>query len=499
MREGNSCMETYNIYKDISDRTNGDIYIGVVGPVRTGKSTFIKRFMDLLVIPNIENEYNRERTKDELPQSSAGKTIMTTEPKFIPNNGINISIDDNIELKVRMIDCVGYVVPSALGHMDNNQPRMVSTPWFEEKIPFTMAAEIGTKKVISEHSTIGIVVITDGSITEIEREDYILAEERVINELSSMSKPFVIVLNTIKPYSEETTRLKDELTEKYRASVVAVNISQLKQEDITNILEKALYEFPVKQVNLSLPKWIETLDINHWLKQSLIEDSKKIINNIDKLHNIKEVLDDLEDNENIKKAYIEKINLGEGVGNVEINLHDNLFYNVLSETTDMNINSEYELISTIKLLSEAKKEYDKVKYAMEEVKRKGYGVVTPSLDEMILEKPELIKHGSKYGIKIKAIAPSFHLIRADIETEVAPIVGSEEQSKEISEYLVEQFENEKEEIWNYNIFGKSLSDLVTDGLNTKLYRMPEATQLKFQETLQKIINEGNGGLICILL
>ncbi|MFI3230904.1 MAG: stage IV sporulation protein A [bacterium] len=492
-------METYNIYKDISDRTNGDIYIGVVGPVRTGKSTFIKRFMDLLVIPNIENEYNRERTKDELPQSSAGKTIMTTEPKFIPNNGINISIDDNIELKVRMIDCVGYVVPSALGHMDNNQPRMVSTPWFEEKIPFTMAAEIGTKKVISEHSTIGIVVITDGSITEIEREDYILAEERVINELSSMSKPFVIVLNTIKPYSEETTRLKDELTEKYRASVVAVNISQLKQEDITNILEKALYEFPVKQVNLSLPKWIETLDINHWLKQSLIEDSKKIINNIDKLHNIKEVLDDLEDNENIKKAYIEKINLGEGVGNVEINLHDNLFYNVLSETTDMNINSEYELISTIKLLSEAKKEYDKVKYAMEEVKRKGYGVVTPSLDEMILEKPELIKHGSKYGIKIKAIAPSFHLIRADIETEVAPIVGSEEQSKEISEYLVEQFENEKEEIWNYNIFGKSLSDLVTDGLNTKLYRMPEATQLKFQETLQKIINEGNGGLICILL
>lgn len=492
-------MEQFNIYKDIAERTNGDIYVGVVGPVRTGKSTFIKRFMDLLVIPNIDNEHNRERTKDELPQSSAGKTIMTTEPKFIPNNAVNISLDENTEFKVRMIDCVGYLVPSALGHMDNDQPRMVSTPWFDQKIPFTEAAEIGTKKVITDHSTIGIVVTTDGSITDIPREDYISAEEKVISELKHLSKPFVILLNTSKPYSQEVDILKQELTEKYNSSVIAVNISQLKQDDINSILEKILYEFPIKQISLNLPKWIETLDINHWLKQSIIKDTKSLLSEIDKLHNIKSTISILENNEYIKKAYIDKINLGEGISDIEISLNDHLFYTVLSETTGMDINNEYELISRIKLLSEAKKEYDKVKYAIEEVKRKGYGIVTPSLDEMVLEKPELIKHGSRYGIKIKATAPSFHLIRADIQTEVAPIVGSEEQSKELSEYLLDQFENEKDKIWDYNIFGKSLSDLVNDGLNTKLYRMPEETQLKFQETLQKIINEGNGGLICILL
>ncbi len=492
-------MEQFNIYKDISERTNGDIYIGVVGPVRTGKSTFIKRFMDLLVIPNIDDEYSKERTKDELPQSSAGKTIMTTEPKFIPNNAVSINIDENVSFNVRMIDCVGYVVAGASGYMDEDQPRMVSTPWFNEKIPFEEAAEIGTKKVITDHSTIGIVVTTDGTITDIPREEYILAEEKVIKELKSLSKPFVILLNTSNPYSQTTDVLKQELIEKYNSPVVAVNIAQLKQEDINSILEKVLYEFPIKQLNFNLPKWIETLDINHWLKQSIIQDTKKILSDINKLHNIKSTVSILENNEYIKKAYIDKIELGEGLGHIEIGLNDNLFYNVLSETTNMDINNEYELISTIKLLSEAKKEYDKVKYAIEEVKTKGYGIVTPTLDEMILEKPELIKHGSRYGIKIKATAPSFHLIKADIQTEVAPIVGSEEQSKELSQYLLEQFENEKGKIWDYNIFGKSLSDLVNDGLNTKLYRIPEDAQLKLQETLQKIINEGNGGLICILL
>ncbi len=492
-------MEHFNIYKDISERTKGDIYIGVVGPVRTGKSTFIKRFMDLLVIPNITDEYQKECTKDELPQSSAGKTIMTTEPKFIPNNAVCINIDENLHLNVRMIDCVGYVIPSASGYIDDNKPRMVSTPWFNDKIPFEQAAEIGTKKVITDHSTIGIVVTTDGSITDIDREDYIEAEEKVISELKAISKPFVILLNTTKPYSSETDTLRQDLYQKYNAPVVAVNVSNLKQDDITNILEKILYEFPVKQVNLNLPKWIETLDINHWLKQSLIQDTKKMLLQINKLHNIKSTLLSLEDNEYIKKAYIDKISLGEGVANVEINLNDNLFYKIISETTNMDISNEYELISTIKLLSQAKKEYDKVKYAIEEVKTKGYGIVTPSLDEMILEKPELIKHGSRYGIKIRATAPSFHLIKADIKTEVAPIVGSEEQSKELSQYLIEQFENEQDKIWDYNIFGKSLSDLVNDGLNTKLYRIPEDTQVKLQQTLQKIINEGNGGLICILL
>lgn len=492
-------MENYNVYKDIAERTNGDIYIGVVGPVRTGKSTFIKRFMDLLVIPNIENSYNRERAKDELPQSSSGKTIMTTEPKFIPNEAINISLEDNINFKVRMIDCVGYLIPKALGHLDNDQPRMVSTPWSENKIPFSEAAEIGTKKVISEHSTIGIVVTTDGSITDIERENYIEAEQRVVSELKELKKPFVVLLNTSKPFSNEVEELKNELSEKYEAPVIAVNISQLKQEDINNILEKILFEFHIKEVKFNLPKWIETLDINHWLKKSLVQEVKNILPKVDKLRNLKESIEALESNEYIKKSYVDSVNLGEGISKVEVNLNEDLFYKVLSETTSTEINNEYELISTIKLLSEAKQEYDKIKYALEEVKRKGYGVVTPTLDQMILEKPELVKHGSRYGIKIKATAPSLHLIRADIETEVSPIVGSEEQSKELADYLVEQFENDQEKMWAYNIFGKSLSDLVNDGLNTKLYRMPEETQMKFQETLQKIINEGKGGLICILL
>lgn len=492
-------MENFNIYKDISERTKGDIYIGVVGPVRTGKSTFIKKFMDLLVLPNIENNYNRERTKDELPQSSAGKTIMTTEPKFIPNEAVKLNLGENVNFKVRMIDCVGYLIPEAVGHLDDDKPRMVSTPWSEEKIPFAEAAEIGTKKVISEHSTIGIVVTTDGSVTEMDRKNYVKAEERVISELKELNKPFVVLLNTTKPFSQEVEELKNELIIEYKSPVIAVNIAQLKAEDINTILEEILFEFPLKELKFNLPKWIETLDVKHWLKNSLVEEVKELLPKVDKLRNLKESIKLLENNEYIKKSYIDDVNLGEGKGTVEISLNENLFYKILSETTTTEINNEYELISIIKLLSESKQEYDKIKYALEEVKRKGYGIVTPTLDEMILEKPEITKHGSRYGIKIKATAPSLHLIRADIETEVSPIVGSEEQSEELANYLIEKFENDQEKMWAYNIFGKSLSELVNDGLNTKLYRMPEETQLKFQETLQKIINEGKGGLICILL
>lgn len=492
-------MENYDIYKDISERTNGDIYIGVVGPVRTGKSTFIKRFMDLLVIPNIENTYNKERAKDELPQSAAGKTIMTTEPKFVPNEAIDITLDENINFKVRMIDCVGYLIPSAIGHLDGELPRMVSTPWSEDRIPFSEAAEIGTKKVINEHSTIGVVITTDGSITDIPRDDYIEAEQRVVDELKSINKPFVILLNTLKPYSNETEILKQEIAEKYEVPVIPVNCAQLKTEDINAILEKILYEFPVKEIKINFPKWIETLHIEHWLKQSMIKAVKDILKHISKLREIKENVLVLEENEYIKKAYIDKINLGDGSANIEVAVDDNLFYNVLSETTGMDIDSEYQLISTIKVLAEAKKEYDKVKYAMEEVKRKGYGIVTPVLDEMKLDQPEIVKHGSRYGVKIKASAPSIHLIRADIETEVSPIVGTEQQSKELVDYLVQEYESDQSKIWEYNIFGKSLHDLVNDGLQNKLYRMPEEAQMKLQETLQKIINEGSGGLICIIL
>lgn len=492
-------MENYNIYKDISERTNGDIYIGVVGPVRTGKSTFIKRFMDLLIIPNIENTYNKERAKDELPQASAGKSIMTTEPKFVPSEAIPIVMDENINFKARMIDCVGYLVPGATGHMEENQPRMVSTPWSEDKIPFSEAAEIGTRKVITEHSTIGIVVTSDGSITDIERDNYIEAEERVIDELKELNKPFVLVLNTKNPYDAKTDELKQSLISKYEIPVIPVNCAQMKIEDINNILEKLLYEFPILEIRINFPKWIETLVPEHWLKQDIIKTIKESFKSISKLREVKDSILMLEENENVKKSYIDKIDLGAGSSNIELSVNDNLFYTVLSETTGMNIDSEYNLISTIKILSESKKEYDKVKYALGEVNRKGYGVVTPTLEEMHLEKPEIIKQGSRYGIKIKATAPSIHLIRADIQTEVAPIVGSEAQSKELVDFLSEQYETDQSKIWDYNIFGKSLSDLVNEGLTTKLYHMPEEAQLKLQETLQKIINEGNGGLICIIL
>ncbi len=492
-------MESFDLYKDIAERTQGDIYIGVVGPVRTGKSTFIKRFMDQVVIPNIENGYSKERTRDELPQSAAGKIIMTTEPKFVPNEAVEIKLDDALRMKVRMIDCVGYLVPGAQGYLDGDSPRMVSTPWSENKMPFVEAAETGTKKVITDHSTIGIVVTTDGSITDIPRADYIEAEARVVSELKALNKPFVMLLNTTKPYAPETETLRNELMEQYAVPVVATNCAQLKLEDINGIMEKVLYEFPVMEIKIFLPKWIETLSMDHWLKQSMVECIKDMMSDVSKLREIKNNVLDIENNEHVKKAYIDKISLGEGCANIEVTVDDGLFYKILSETTGMDIEGEYQLISTIKVLASAKKEYDKVKYALEEVRQKGYGIVTPVLDEMSLDEPMIVKHGTKYGVKIKAHAPSIHLIRADIETEISPIVGTEKQSEELITYLSEEMADDPNKIWELNMFGKSMHDLVKDGLQNKLYRMPEDAQMKLQETLQKIINEGSGGLICIIL
>jgi len=411
-------MDYQNLYRDIAERAGGDIYIGVVGPVRTGKSTFIKRFMDLLVIPNIENGYSKERAKDELPQSAAGRTIMTTEPKFVPNEAIEIRMDDVASFKVRMIDCVGYLVPGASGHLDGDAPRMVSTPWAEDKMPFAAAAEMGTRKVITDHSTIGIVITTDGSIAEIPREDYIDAEERVIRELREINKPFVILLNTQTPFSPEAERLREELSERHGAPVVAVNCAQLKIEDIHAVIEKVLYEFPVQEIRLNYPKWIETLPLEHWLKQSFIGAVKQMVSGVGKLREMRGHISALEENEHVKKALLERIALGEGTAHIELSVDETLFYRILSETTGMDIAGEYQLISTIKVLAEAKKEFDKIKYALEEVRRKGYGIVTPATDEMKLEPPVLVKHGAKYGVKIRASAPSIHLIRADIETEV---------------------------------------------------------------------------------
>ena len=405
-------MDYQNLYKDIAERTKGDIYIGVVGPVRTGKSTFIKRFMDLLVIPNIENTYSKERAKDELPQSAAGKTIMTTEPKFVPNEAVEIRMDDVAQFKVRMIDCVGYLVPSATGHMEGeeNTPRMVSTPWSENRIPFAEAAEMGTKKVINDHSTIGIVVTTDGSIAEIGREDYIEAEERVVRELKEINKPFVVLLNTQVPFAPETDRLREELSMKYSAPVMAVNCAQLKLEDINAVIEKVLYEFPVQEIRINYPKWIETLPLTHWLKQSLIGTVKEMVTGVGKLREIRDYIPLFEQNEHVKKAFLDKIKLGEGTAYIELGVNDGLFYQILSETTGMDIAGEHQLISTIKVLAEAKKEFDKIKYALEEVHRKGYGIVTPATEEMKLEPPVLVKHGAKYGVKIRASAPSIHVV-----------------------------------------------------------------------------------------
>lgn len=488
-----------NIYKDISERTQGDIYIGIVGPVRTGKSTFIKRFMDLIVMPNIDNSYIKERAKDELPQSADGKTIMTTEPKFVPNEAVEINLNDNVSFKVRLIDCVGYLIPGVSGHMTDGEPRMINTPWSEEKMPFAEAAEIGTRKVITEHSTIGIVITTDGSITDLPRDNYIEAETKIIKELKDINKPFVIVLNTTKPYAPETEALRHEISLRHNVPVLALNCEQVKVDDINLILEKLLFEFPLVEVRIKLPKWIETLNINHWLKQNMIKIVRHAFNHITRLREMKTGIKNIEENELVKKTFIESIALGQGSSTIEIAIDDSLFYKILSETTNMEISGEHELISTIKILAEAKREYDKIKYALEEVKHKGYGIVTPALDEMTLESPVIIRHGSKYGVRFKAKAPSIHLVRADIETEIAPIVGSQQQSEELIANLNAEMANDPNKIWELNMFGKSMYDLVKDGLQNKLYHMPEDAQMKLQETLQKIINEGSGGLICIIL
>lgn len=492
-------MEKHNIYQQIAERTQGDIYIGVVGPVRTGKSTFIKKFMDLLVIPNIENGYRRERAKDELPQSATGRTIMTTEPKFIPNEAAEIIIDENVQLKVRLVDCVGYLVKGALGHMENNAPRMVTTPWFDHQIPFEEAAEIGTRKVINEHSTIGLVVVTDGSITDLTREEYLEAEERVISELKRINKPFIILLNSTKPFDSETIRLKEELEVKYSTPVINTNCAQLRIEDVHTIMERVLFEFPVCEIGVNIPRWIEALEDDHWLKVDTINAIRDTFKNVRKIREVKSAVGDFSDYDFIKKAYVDRISLGEGDILVDLSAADGLFYRILSESTGLEIEGEHKLMSLMRDLARIKKEYEKVEFALHEVKLKGYGIVTPQMEEMSLEEPEIVKQGSRFGVKLRASAPSIHLIRADIETEIAPLVGTEKQSEELVNYLLREFENDPRKIWESNIFGKSLHELVSEGLHNKLYRMPEDAQLKLQETLQKIINEGSGGLICIIL
>lgn len=455
--------------------------------------------MDLVVLPNIQNTHKRERARDELPQSAAGRTIMTTEPKFVPNEAVEITIGDNLKLKTRLVDCVGYLVNNALGYMENEVPRMVKTPWSDEEMPFEIAAEIGTKKVITEHSTIGILVTTDGSITEIPREDYVEAEERVVKELKELNKPFVIVLNTNNPYSDYTKELSRTLEDKYQVAVIPTDCTNLNIEDVNDIFGKILYEFPVERINLNFPGWVDGLDDEHPLKQELYTNIKEAFKNTNAVKNINVGIEKINSTEIVKQTTIKEINLGNGSVSLEITLQEELFYQVLTEITGVDVQNEADLFSTISNLASVKKEYDKVAVALEEVKQKGYGIVTPTMEELILDEPEMVKQGSRFGVRLRAKAPSIHMIRADIETEVSPIVGSEKQSEELVNYLLSEFENDPIKIWESNIFGKNLHELVNEGLQNKLSRMPEDAQEKLQETLERIINEGSGGLICIIL
>lgn len=492
-------MATANIYQDIAARTGGDIYIGVVGPVRTGKSTFIKKFMETLVLPNIPDPYGRDRAVDELPQSAAGRTIMTTEPKFIPNEAVKIDLQDNASFRVRLIDCVGYIVPDALGYIENDQPRMVRTPWFEEPVPFNMAAEVGTQKVIREHSTIGLVITTDGTIGEIPREKYLEAEERVIGELKEINKPFVVLVNTATPRAAETLQLCESLKETYGVPVLPVDCMNLTEKTVRKILENILFEFPVRKICIKMPPWIGFLEEDHPVRKSVLEDLIRHGEPLKKIRDADRLVEGLRENPYITDSDLDGMELGCGKISLHATLPQELFYGILSETTGFHVENEGDLMAVLSELAHSKQQFDKFADAFAEANLKGYGIVTPSIGELALEEPEITKQGGKYGVRLRASAPSYHIVKATIETEVAPLVGSEKQSEELVRYLLNEFESDPQKIWDSNIFGKSLYDLVNEGLHTKISHLSDDSRLKLRETLEKITNEGSGGLICIIL
>ena len=492
-------MRDLSIYNDISSRTQGDIYIGVVGPVRTGKSTFIKSFMDNLVIPRISGEFQKERARDELPQSAAGRTIMTTEPKFIPEEAIELSMQDNLHFRVRLIDCVGYIVPSSVGYIEEDQPRMVRTPWFEEEIPFNMAAEIGTQKVINEHSTIGLVVTTDGSISAIPRDEYEEAEERVISELKEINKPFVVVMNCVNPEGADAIALCRAMSAKYDVPVLPVNCLELDEEKINAILERVLYEFPVTSISLNFPSWIKSLDSDNELKCKLFSSVRECCSEVNNIRSVKAFSDKLAANEDIESLNISDLNLSDGSISIKISIDSSYFYSILSKECNVSISNEKELMKEIIELTASRKDYMRFSAALSEVERTGYGIVMPDITELTLEEPEIMKQGGRYGVRLKAQAPSIHMIKCNTYTEVAPIVGSESQSQELVMYLLREFEQSPADLWKTDIFGKSLHELVNEGLRGKLERMPADARNKFRETIERVINEGCSGLICIIL
>lgn len=490
-------LNSYNIYKDMKERTKGELYIGVIGPVRTGKSTFIKRFVELMVLPNMTDEHSKSRTRDEMPLAASGKMVTTTEPKFIPKDEAKIQLGEDIEMNIRLIDCVGYMVQGATAGNEAGEERLVKTPWFDYEIPFSQAAELGTEKVIKEHSGIGIVVTTDASFGELPRESYVEAEERTITELKQLGKPFLVLLNSEKPYKEETLKLAQELEQKYQVTVFPVNCQQLRSEDINRILERLLYEFPIVKTEFYMPKWVEMLELEHPVKEALITYARSLMQN---MTSMKQADKEHVSTESpfIKRVKIDKIDLACGCVQLLLEIDDKFYYEMISDMVQLPIEGEYQMLATLKELAKMRQEYEKVQQAMESVRQKGYGVVTPNQDEIRLDEPVVIKHGSKYGVKIKAESPSIHLIKADIQTEIAPIVGSEQQAQDLIAYIKEN-SNSQDGIWHTNIFGKSIEQLVEDGIRNKIALMGEDCQLKLQDTMNKIVNDSNGGLVCIII
>lgn len=491
-------MERFDIYEDIAMRTGGDIYVGVVGPVRTGKSMFITKFMENLVIPNIVNKYSKERAIDELPQSAEGKTVMTTKPQFVPAEAVQISLD-NIDLRVRLIDCVGYMINGALGHAEGDKPRLVKTPWSENELPFEEAAEIGTKKVIEDHSTIGILLTTDGSISDIPRSSYLVAEERVASELIAKGKPFVTIVNSTHPESEETTKLTSSLAQKYGCSAIALNVKELNSSDIENIFAKVLLEFPIKSIKAKMPEWLQALPYDNDIIRAIIGEVKKFGDNVNKIGEVDRTAVAFSENEDFDPVVVDSVAMGEGTVYFDIKPKQQLFYKVLSNECGCTIKDDFELVTYLRELAYAKQEFDKISSALEQVKQNGYGIVAPTREEIQLDEPQIVKQGGRFGVKIKANAPSLHIMAVDVETEISPLVGTEQQSKDLVNQLSEQCEQDPDAIWQTNMFGKSLEGIVSDGIKAKVFQMPEEAKRKMRKTVGRIVNEGKGGVICILL
>lgn len=489
-------MEKIEIIKNITNRTGGDIYLGVVGAVRTGKSTFIKKVIENLVVPNLEDEYEKKRALDEIPQSAQGKTIMTTEPKFVPSNGAKIKID-NFFANIKLVDCVGYVIPSSKGYEDENGPRLVKTPWYDESIPFIEAAEIGTEKVIKDHSTIGIVVTTDGSIGDFTRDEYLESEKRVIEELTLIGKPFIVLLNSVHPSVDETISLARNLEEEYKVPVMPISIENMSERDIYNILRESLYEFPIEEVKVNMPDWIACLKPNNWLKKYYIDKIKESVVEVNKLRDVEEITKHFKDSEYISKAYLSEVDSSTGEVTITLESKEELYNQILKEIIGIDITSKADLLALVQDYNEAKQEYDQIKTALKMVKQTGYGVASPTLEDMKLENPEVIKQGSRYGVKLKAVAPSIHMIRVDVESTFEPIIGSEMQSKELIDYLMK--DNSENGIWKSEIFGRSLDSIVKEGIQAKLSLLPENARFKLQQTLTKLVNKGSGNLFAIVI